>query len=269
MTLQVKATLEFNAAKDTLVYTDITGEDNLANSTKYSLGNTNLNRDSNYTLMEMFLTNPENTESKAEFSSGLKFVKDLKPTNFLYNDGFKVGVYKAKVYVWYLIQMNNVDDYCTLTETTEVSGSFIADNFLSIRNGFADTSIIKIQQGSKTAIRTVSSIDVIGNVLTISEPLSGFTLNSQNVNVYAGYEVTVYALSDDAFLKCFQPKIAKTSLKETSCCSSCKSDDITNLNVMFLGLFSVYAQFESELFTSANDNIKTLLKICNADGCKC
>lgn len=269
MALIPKATLAFNATKDTLVYTDITGEDNLANSTKYSLGNTNLNRDSNYTLMEMFLTNPDNLGNKAEFSSGLRFVKDLKPANFEYNDGFKVGVYKAKVYVWYLINMDNINNFGTLSETTEVGGSFIGDNLINIRNGFVDTKIIRIKQGSNVAIRTVGTINVGGNSLTFTEPLVGFNLNVENVNIYAGYEVTVYALSDDEFLKCFQPKIAKTSLSETSCCSSCKSDDITNLSTMFLGIFSVYAQFESEIYTSANDNIKTLLKTCRADGCKC
>lgn len=267
MPLIPKATLEFNATKDTLVYTDITGEDNVLNSTKYSTGNTNINRDSNYSFMELVLTSPDNLTNTIELTNNPKFVKDLKAINFLYADNkFKVGVYKAKVYVWYLINTEYTGDVCLLDTTTQITGSFNSEDFESVRNGFADTKIIKIQQGSKSDIRTVATMS--NETLTISQPLVGFNVVSP-VLVYAGYEVNVYALSDDEFLKCFQPKIAKTSLSETSCCSSCKSDDITNLNTMFLGLFGVYAQFESELYTDANSNIKTLLKICRADGCQC
>lgn len=270
MGLEIKATLAFNSTKDILVYTDITQQDNLAGSTKYSTGVTNLNRATDYDLLEMFLTNTDNVETKAEFLPGTPFVgKNLISTNFSYSDGFIVGVYKVKAYVWYSIDTDQPAGVCTLTSTTQVTGTFFGNNLNSVRNGFADTKIIKIQQGSKTAIRTVTNVNAGGTVATFSEPVTGFTLNTLNVTMFAGYEVTLYALSDDKFLKCFQPKIAKTSLSETSCCSSCKADDITNLSNMFLGVFSVYAQFENELYTDANNNIKALLNICNADGCKC
>jgi transposase-like protein len=270
MALEIKGTLEFNSTNSELVYTDITGEDNIALSTKYSTGSTNVNRSKANTFTEFVLTNPDFLDSGVLLTTGNvvpadTFTNSLLPPNFNYNDGFEVGVYKVKCYVWYEIDF--LEGLGNLVTSTQISGSFDTANFDSIRNGFADTSIVKIVQGSKSAIRTVTS--TAGTTATFSEALVGFTTGTENISVYAGYEVTLRALSDDKFLKCFQPKIAKTSIQPTDCCARCKSSDVDNLSAMFFGVFSVYAQFESELYDDANANIKTLLKICQADGCKC
>jgi hypothetical protein len=273
MALEIKGTLEFNSTNSELVYTDITGEDNIALSTKYSTGNLNQNRTKANTFTELILTSPDFLDSSVLLTTGNvvpadTFTSSLLPPNFNYNDGFEVGVYKVKCFVWYLIDTTATLDKCNLNSLTNVSASFALQNFTSVTNGFFDTPIVKITQGSLSEIRTINTLNALD--FTISEPLpSTFVLGVESVNVYAGYEVTLRALSDDKFLKCFQPKIAKTSIQPTDCCARCKSSDVDNLSAMFFGVFSVYAQFESALYDDANANIKTLLKICQADGCKC
>jgi len=273
MALEIKASLAFNETNTALIYTDITGEDNLAQSTKYSTGGSNLNRTKSNTFTELVLTSPENLDTTLLLTTGNVVPKDittnsLLPASFNYTEGFNVGVYKVKCYVWYKIETTGTDSKADLTNLSLITATFDTDNFTSIRNGFADTSIIKIVQGSNSAIRTTGV--VTGTTVALTEALPNtFTVGEENVLVYAGYEVTVYALSDDKFLKCFQPKIAKISIQENDCCSRCKTDDVSALQNMFLGIFAVYAQFESGLYTDANANIKTLLKICEADGCKC
>jgi hypothetical protein len=273
MAIELKGTLEFDETNQILTYKDTTGVDNLANSTKYSNGNTNTNRLlSAVDHIDLKLVNPDYQNSSltilsADLNNFYVNGKTLLSGNFLYSNGFNVGIYKLKAYVWFLIETSNSNN-CTLTSLNVINATFSGNNFTSIRNGFADTSITKVVQGSNSKITTVNSFTT--NNVTLSENLPNtFILNQTNVKVYAGYEIDLYALSDYEFLKCFQPKIAKTSIKEEDCCPRCKTDDVSTLNSLFLGLFSVYAQFESELYTDANSNIKTLLKICNSDGCKC
>ena len=274
MAIELKATLQFNSNQQILKFTDITGADNIYPSTKYSTGSTNPNRLlSAVNHIDFVLTNPDYLDSSViiptvDLTSYYSNGKELVSGNFNYTDGFEVGIYKVKAYVWFLIDTTDGSDFCTLTSSTQLSAVFAGNNFDSVRNGFSDTKIVKVVQGSNSAIRTITSTN--GSTATFSQPLpSSFSLNTLNVLVYAGYEITLSVLSDIKFLKCFQPKIAKVSIQENDCCPRCKSDDVSSLNSMFLGLFSVYAQVESELYSDANSNIKTLLKICNADNCKC
>jgi hypothetical protein len=142
--------------------------------------------------------------------------------------------------------------------------------FADITTGFGDTRWIKVINPSATeANRYVASI-VSDLELSLSEALSTSDFpNGTNVSMYAGYLNTVYLKVTNGLLRCLQPKMAKYSLIEQSCCKQCGARNIDKMLEIFFGIFTVEAQFTVGLYDEANKNIAALNRICAAEDCKC
>jgi hypothetical protein len=283
MSLIKKATLVVNDENNLLTLTDVTGEDNLANSTKYSTGSTNLNRNKNNTISEFIITKEDGSivtiKTNDLFSSvspSLAAKSVLVPKNGLSNTftpqdlgydttvtKFPVGVIKIEYWTWYYLQLGQV-----ITNLKTITA--VDSTFTSLRLGFVDTMQIKLIKQSSSGIEANRQVSVVvdDENLTLEQDLPSTFAVNDSVAIFAGYLTTVYVLTDGLFLDCFQPKIANISISESSCCKTCKSDNVNNLTEMLLGYFGVEAQMEAAKYEMANSNIKTLYKICQAVPCK-
>lgn len=287
MSLNKTAVLIVNKENNKLTLTDTTGEDNLAVSTKYASGITNPNRTKNNIITEYVITREDGTVilivenelistvtpnilAKGNIIPKNSFSKEFTLSGLGYGPEtlkFPVGVVKVEYWTWYNLT-GIVDDKCVVLNNTTLSGE--QSQFDTIKNGFADTKYIKIIKKSDSSVQINNTISSItdSETIVLETPLPTNLPLGAEVVIFAGYLTEVYVLTDGLFLDCFQPKITNINVMQTSCCKTCKSANVDNLTEMLLGYFGVQAQMESEEFDRANSNIKTLYKICQAEGCK-
>jgi len=276
-------TVTINQAGDSITLADITGNYSANNTTGY--GSPNRARSSN-TITDFVITKPDGTQISVRNNIALtnptaSAVPTLVPKDALsrtfsisevgYGASvgyFPVGVYKFEIYDWYKITGSS--DTATINGISRTLVNLTGATFSSNTIGLGDISIIKLIN-----LSGVEENRYIGEVIgdedfSVTQAFSEEDFpNTTECSLYAGYLTTVYLLVTTEFLKCFQPKIAKISMKEKSCCPTCKTSDIEVLSNMLFGLFSIDAQFKSGLYDAANKNIAALYKICQAEDCKC
>jgi len=290
MALKIVQTAELNQTGNLITLKDITGTDNILDSTKYATGSTNLNRNIQNSISEVVITTPTNTvysiidnlnivtSSINIIAKGTVFpnqntTKLITPTDIglTSNSLFPDGIYKIEVYQHYLI--NNIVDG---------TGYRINDLSLTlegysntIKLGYVDTLLGKFITNASVTPAFLTSftqfnnnvLSVISDVMLCDKPLFISTVNGYTC--FATYKTTLFVKNTTNLLNCFQPKIAKISISEKSCCSSCKDTPQKAIEDIFYGLFIIDAQFADGLYDEANKGILTLNKICNNEGCNC
>jgi hypothetical protein len=284
-------TAELNQKGNLITLTDITGQDNIADSTKYATGSTNLNRSKNNNISEVVITTPDKlvytlVDNEAISTPVIEIIakgtvfpkasltKTISPTDIgLASTAlFPDGVYKIEIYQHYILD--------TIEESTGVFLSNLSLSLLgyinTIKLGYVDTSLGKFILNNDTGTPVLLSsytqfnnniLSVVSEIMLCDKPL--FTNTIYGYTCFATYKTTLYIKNTTNLLKCFQPKIAKISIEEKSCCSSCKENSQKSLEDIFYGLFIIDAQFADGLYEEANKGILTLNKICNNEGCGC
>lgn len=281
MALIPVGTLVINQLGDTITFTDTTGAYSATNLTGYG----SPNRTDSNNISDFVWTKPDGTSITLRTNISLTqptqgAVVTLLPknattktfnttqlgyaTDVLY---FPDGVYKMSYKIWYRIGGTNMG---IMTGST---GKIITLSTGGFTTGFADTRWIKIinsESSSGTeADRYVATITSDTEVI-LSEALNTTTFaDGQDTSVYAGFITNVYVKVINGLLTCFQPKIAKISIAERTCCNTCGASDIDTLMDIFFGIFTVDAQFKVGLYTEANNNITTLNAICAGETCSC
>lgn len=293
--LEINATADINQVGDTISILDTTGSDDIANSTKYSTGSTNLNRSKSNTMTDFIFTLPDGTEktitrniaitdsdvsgitpplsatsplpipNNALLADIVRTMVDATQTNQI----FPVGIYKVVYRVWYLIPCAGNSGNFQISSNIGITDSSNSAALSSIRQGFADATLIKIISTADTTNQQTNIVDTITDDynIVLNKPLSNLDIG-QNVFIFAGYEKTLHIKVQTDLLACFQPKIAKSTITEKKCCNSCKSSLTDTLIEILFGIFAVDAQFQNGDYDTANTNLQALLKICNAEDCK-
>jgi hypothetical protein len=276
MALIPKGTATVNQKGDIITYTDITSVYNgSTNPTGYGTpnrGNANHITDFVITKPDGSVVTIRNNEALTNPTQAALPVlvpanalsKTFTPANLGYSTStlkFPDGIYKMECWMWYRIT--------GVGEVSSASSAYLSGaNFNSITVGFGDTSWVKIiDQQLKESNRYATIVD--GENITVSEPWgSDFTV-SESISIYAGYVTTIYIKVINGLLSCIQPKMAKISMTEKSCCKLCGSSDIDKAMEVFFGVFSVDSQFKVGLYEEANNNIIALNKLCASEDCKC
>lgn len=293
--LQIKNTLEVSEDGKSLIYTDITGEDNLSGSTKYSRGitNTNYTKTNNY-ITEYQITKPDGTiisiiDNKAiDFAVDVRLessntnvvpldtlVKTFSLSDLNINESLlPVGVYKIKIINWFYI-LADKGPFIKINNTKLITPL----NPNKLQNNKYNEALIKLLWGSpdipyqkyedclkQDTTASIIEWDGYSTTIVLNENI---TIADKTVFlVFLGYETENAVLVDKPFLDCYQPKIARISVQPKSCCPTCKSADIDNLYDMWMGYLGVLAQFASGKYNDANSNMVTLGKICSSN-CNC
>lgn len=293
--LQIKNTLVVSEDGKSLIYTDITGQDDILNSTKYGEGgsnNLNYRKIDNY-ITEYQITKPDksivsiidNKSINSAVDTGLLqsgtlvIPTDTLTKTFSLSDLniaealLPVGVYTIKIINWFWV----VGEEGTFLKTDDNQLSTVT-NPTNLQHNKYDDCLIKLLWGSNVSPyqkyedclkqdTTASSIEWGGSstVITLNENI---TIDETPYLVFLGFETELNILIDKPFLDCYQPKIARISVQPKSCCPSCKSADIDNLYDMWMGYIGVLAQFASAKYNDANSNIIALNKICSSN-CNC
>lgn len=295
MALIKTSAASINQLGDTITIVDNTGEDNILDSTKYSTGGTNLNRNITNQLTDVIITLPDGTSVSIRNNilidssvvstinpplpvtsplpipnSGFTKAINTALANILSTQIFPVGVYTIKYNSWYLIPCTGNGGSFTLSSSVGITDASNTSLLNTIRSGFSDTSLIKIFKTTDTTIESENVVDTITDAhnIILNKPLSNLVIGDK-VFIFAGYSNTLYVKVQTDLLSCFQPKIAKSTIRKRSCCKTCKSSDIDEYVEILFGIFAVDAQFQNGDYPTANSNLQTLLKICQSKDCNC
>lgn len=295
MGLVKTSTVSINQIGDTITEIDTTGEDNLASSTKYSTGVTNLNRSKSNTLTEIIVTLPDGTVKTIvnnilidnSVVTGISpslpattplpipnasFTKTINTAllNITSTQVFSTGVYKIEYISWYLIPCSGGGNSFEVNTSLSIIDPTNTSILTALRTGFVDTTLIKIIKTINTNIQQSNVVDTVADNynLILNKPLQNLVSTDQ-IFIFAGYSTTLYLKVQTNLLACFQPKIAKSTISERSCCKTCKSSDIDGLTEILFGLFSVDASMSEGDYSNANNKLLTLEKICKSKNCGC
>ena len=290
MVLKIVQTAELNQKGNIITLKDITGADNILDSTKYATGSTNLNRNIQNSISEVIITTPTNTvysivDNLAMTTSNANIIakgtvfpnesttKLIAPTDIglTSNSLFPDGIYKIEVYQHYLI--DNIEDGTgyRISDLSLTLGGYTN----TIKLGYVDTLLGKFvannDGGTPALLASYTQfnnnvLSVTGDTMLCDKPIFTSVLG---YTCFATYKTTLYVKNTTNLLNCFQPKIAKISISEKSCCASCKDTPQKAIEDIFYGLFIIDAQFADGLYDEANKGILTLNKICNNEGCNC
>lgn len=292
MALQIVHTVEINQLGNSIVLSDITGADSLANSTKYdggSGGGSNPNKDRNNYIYELVITTPDGkiytdtanlnihihnlniTASSASVFPQVATTKTYTPAivGLQSTDAFPDGVYKFEVYQSYLINPSAHYAYAANISLLDMSGITNTD-----KAGYGSQlygKYILDETATKTLAQTTSfynTINDITNVAAVGYEQSLFTYLAKYYP-FVTYKTTTYLKVINGLLRCFQPKITKVSIYKAPCCGGCHKSGIDKLKDIFDGIFIIDAQFEAGLYDECNKNIQALNSICNSLGCDC
>lgn len=287
MALEVVYRGLINRENDTVTIEDITGEDNLVNSTKYSNGINNPNKPTSSSILTLLvITKPDGTQQTIQLNNSITSVtptisastKNLVPANTLEveldssdlglpNVQFDTGVYIVEVFVFTEVNLGGIVPPLTSLSTNRIVGSSTA--FDSITDGFGDTDIIYIISQADSSKRQLNYIEEIidSENIILSESLSSVFTNGIPVTIFAGYKTTTYVKADKDLLDCYLPKIAKISVEEKKCCSTCGGETISNLTDILMGIFDIEAQLSIGMYEEANKNVISLTKECKNIEC--
>jgi hypothetical protein len=281
MSLIPKGTVAINQAGDVITFTDTTG---VYNGSTNPTGYGTPNRGNANHITDFIITKPDASQTTVRNNEALTTptqaaVPVLVPANALtktftpslagYDTSyltFPDGVYKFSYRMWYRV-------VGTVTTTGLVSGSgkvitFADSTFTDNVLGFGDTRWVKVLNAAgEENDRYVSTITSNTEII-LSQALDNVS-DGDTVTIYAGYYTDIYLMVTNGLLRCIQPKMAKYSLGEQSCCKQCGSPSINKAMEVFFGIFSVEAQFTVGLYAEANANISALNKICSSEDCKC
>lgn len=183
------------------------------------------------------------------------------------NNVLEVGVYKVEYYTWYRISgVGYIDG------TSRKQINLIGGNFTSETAGFGTSAKwIKLIDTTHGVHEYKMVEQVVSGTVVLAE--SAFSLeyfpNTANVSIYAGYLATAYFKADALLQACYQPKIAALSIEAKPCCNTCGYKNTDVLMDIMMGLEIVDIQMVKELYSSANEGLQTLYKICTGESCKC
>lgn len=276
-----------NKSGDTFVVNDITGEDNIASSTKYATNSTNPNHPkTDNSITEFIVTLPDGTVlPKIVYNLLINSVTpniaatsqvpipysaftinftaaDLGLTNTLFTD----GMYRFDTTIW--MKVTNGDSVVLASDLKSLSGTGTV--FDSAKYGLADAKYIKIIKNSDSTKNVNTTINQVFDAtdLVLDDALSATDFTSGDIiTIFAGYRITFYIKANINLLNCFLPKVAKRSVAKRKCCKTCGQSEMDILDQIYLGMFDIEAQIDVGMFDIANKNILALGKICKNLGC--
>lgn len=242
----------------TIAFNDITGADNLADSTKYSSGGTNPNiAIASIVITDVFTEDPEGNEQQITYNSSMPAAGNEKiydSTTFGQTVSGQSplldGIYKFDYYVWDSVGSGTI----TIAQDDDVITTSV-----DLTSTFSIGDLIRLD-GLPYTIAAITS-----STITLDDTYIGTTLTA-SANIYKGYYAQSVMLAYCKVKCCLVNKIGDMASKDP-----CGSVDSTAFKYMkyYLLLQGAIFQHAALNYVQAQETIDVLTAFCSDSDCGC